>query len=71
VLVPKAAMHKNNFAPPGKNDVWPARQIIPMQPIPVPKRVKKLPNSHLRPHACALNAPHVLAAIHWGFFVHS
>ena len=45
--MPEATVHKNHAAPPGKDYIGGAWQILSMQAKPQPERVQNLPNRNL------------------------
>ena len=40
VQVPKTSVHENNLSPARENDIWTARQRLPVNPISIPKGEK-------------------------------
>ena len=64
VLMPKAAMHKDNFTVWPKNEIGPSGKIIPVQPITIAETMHEPPYKHLRLHARAANGTHIRTTIH-------
>jgi hypothetical protein len=48
MLVPKAAMHENDFAPSDKDEVWPSRQVAAVKPEAVAQFVCHAPDKNFR-----------------------
>ena len=60
--VPKAPVHKDDFAPRGKHQVRPSRQIFPMQTIAITQSVKQSAHLHFRLHAFGFDLRHYVTA---------
>ena len=48
VLVPETAMHENRLLATDKGDVWPARQVLPMNTIAIALGEEQSPDAKLR-----------------------
>ena len=62
--MPEAPVNKNNLTPRGKNKVWGARKIFPMQTESVTLAMRNAPHTPLGQHVFAPNRSHVCASVH-------
>ena len=62
MLVPKAAMHKDGFAPARKNDVGMTRQTLAMQSVSIAELRQDPPDLQFRLHVFAADSPHILTS---------
>ena len=58
VSVPEAAVNKYDLATGTENDVWFARQVLPVQPVAITHPVQQPPNGQLRLGVSVLNRAH-------------
>jgi hypothetical protein len=62
MLMPKATVHKNNFAPPRKDKIGLSGQVLTMKPESVAESMKKPAQGQLRARILATYASHIRAA---------
>ncbi len=56
--MPETSLHEDNFAVPGQNDVWPARQVRPVEDEAKSEGMQDRPNRALGHSVFASNARH-------------
>jgi hypothetical protein len=70
MLVPKAAVHKDDFLPAVKHEIRLPRKVFRVQSIPVPQRMNQPAHQHLRPRVLAANTAHIAGTALWSQLVH-
>lgn len=61
-MVPEATMDENDLAPAGKDYVRLTGQVMSMESVPIPERVKEPAHDHLRTSVLATDCPHGAAS---------
>lgn len=59
MAMPEAAVHEDDCAKAGECEIWPARQILPVNSKPQPARVKTSPHEQFGLGVTAADAAHV------------
>jgi hypothetical protein len=62
MLVPEAAVRENYLPEPGKYHIRTARELLHMQPVPVPHPMHEAADGEFWLHVSAADPPHVFAA---------
>ncbi len=60
--MPEAAVHKNDFAAAGENQVRPSRQAFPLQPEPIAERMNDRTDANFRLGPATADGAHIGAA---------
>lgn len=69
VLMPEAAMHKDDLAAGRENQIGPAREIMPVQSVAIPQAMHEPAHEHFRFHPRAADSTHIRAAVHVTYLV--
>ena len=65
MLMPETAMHENHLPSRREDEVWLARQVSTVQPVPVAHRMQEAPHGHFGLHSLGPDARHDLASTLW------
>lgn len=69
VAVPEASMDEDYFAARAEHQVWPTRQFLRVEAVPVTHSVHESPHSHFRLRILGADAAHQLAALAYGEWI--